>query len=60
MNAIIQWEKLQPLQRRIEQGSAELEKQLGIALMADKEDPVGALCRIPGFGPVLACAVHPM
>jgi hypothetical protein len=57
LNAIIQWKKLQPLRRRIEQGSAELEKQLRFALMADKEDRVGALCRIPGFGPVLACAV---
>jgi hypothetical protein len=26
MNAIIQWKKLQPLRRRIEQGSVELEK----------------------------------
>jgi hypothetical protein len=57
LNAIMRWKRLQPLQRRIEQGSAQLEQQLRFALMADKEDRVGALCRIPGFGPVLACAV---
>lgn len=58
VNAIIQWKKLQPLRRRIQQGSIELEKQLGVALMQrDDEDRVSALCRIPGFGPVLACAV---
>ena len=57
VEAIIQWKKLQPLQRRIEQGSAGLEQQLRFALMTDNEDRVGALCRIQGFGPVLACAV---
>lgn len=58
VDSIIRWKKLQPLRRRIEQGSVEIEKQLGIALMQpDNEDRVGALCRIPGFGPVLACAV---
>ena len=58
VNAIIQWKKLQPLRKRIEEGSVELQKQLSIALMQPgNEDRVSALCRIPGFGPVLACAV---
>lgn len=58
VNVIIQWKKLQPLRKRIEQGSVELQKQLSIALMQPgNEDRVSALCRIPGFGPVLACAV---
>ena len=58
VNVIIQWKKLQPLRRRIEEGSVELQKQLSIALMQPgNEDRVSALCRIPGFGPVLACAV---
>jgi hypothetical protein len=58
VNAIIQWKRLQPLRRRIQQSSNELEKQLGVALMQrNDEDRVSALCRIPGFGPVLACAV---
>ena len=58
VNVIIQWKKLQPLRRRIEEGSVELQKQLSIALMQPgNEDRVSALCRILGFGPVLACAV---
>jgi hypothetical protein len=58
VNTIIAWKKLQPLRRRIQDGSSELEKQLGIALMqGDDEDRVSSLCRIPGFGPVLACAL---
>jgi len=58
LNAIMQWRKLQPLRRRIEQGSADLEKQLRIALrQPEHEDRITTMCRIPGFGPVLACAV---
>jgi len=58
LNAIIQWRKLQPLRRRIEQGSVNLEKQLHVALtQPEHEDRLTTMCRIPGFGPVLACAV---
>jgi hypothetical protein len=58
INTIIQWKKLQPLRRRIEQASTEPEKQIALALaQSQDEDRLGILCRIPGFGPVLACAV---
>jgi hypothetical protein len=58
VNAIIRWKKLQPLRRRIEQASTEPEKQLALALaQPEDEDRLRILCRIPGFGPVLACAV---
>lgn len=58
VNGIMQWKNLQPLRRRIEQGSVDLEKRLNSALMQpDNDYRVSALCRIPGFGPVLACTV---
>lgn len=58
LNTIIEWKKLQPLRRRIQGGSIELEKQLDIALkQRNDEDRVSSLCRISGFGPVLACAL---
>ncbi|MGA3406560.1 MAG: hypothetical protein ABSD49_12580 [Candidatus Bathyarchaeia archaeon] len=58
LNDILRWRKLQPLRRRIEQGSVNLEKQLRFALtQPEHEDRLTTMCRIPGFGPVLACAV---
>lgn len=58
LNAIMRWRKLQPLRRRIEQGSANIEKLLRVALtQPEHEDRLATMCRIPGFGPVLACAV---
>jgi hypothetical protein len=58
VNGIMQWRNLQSLRRRIEQSSVDLEKRLNSALMEpDIDYRINALCRIPGVGPVLACAV---
>jgi hypothetical protein len=58
VNRIVRWKRLHPLWRRIKQGSADLETCLSVALIqANNEDRVGAMCEIPGFGPVLACAL---
>lgn len=58
VNDIIRWKKLQPLRRRIEEGSVDLDKRLSMALeQRNEEDRVNELCRIPGFGPALASAV---
>jgi hypothetical protein len=56
--SIIRWRNLQPLRRRIEQNSVDLEERLNDALMEpDNDYRINALCTIPGVGPVLACAI---
>jgi hypothetical protein len=58
VNVIIRWRSLQPLRRRIEQGSVDLEKRLAAAIkQTNDEDRMNELCRIPGFGPVLASTI---
>ena len=55
---VIRWKRLHSLGKRISQSAPELEQSLNEALTAgDGEDRVGALCRMQGFGPVLASAI---
>jgi len=58
ISRIIQWKRLYPLWRRIKKDSAHLEEYLSDGLtQADGKDRMRAICGIPGFGPVLACAL---
>ena len=58
VHSIVVWRRLHPLWKRIKEEPTNLERCLSVALAEnDLRNRLDAMCRIPGFGPVLACAI---